>query len=179
MSTDDANPGNPGRAYLLVAGCFFFGGVSAWLGVMKHLAKLPHYLVAVCILSALLTIGLVGLLEREDERSDRQLKKQLGWVIYVYGAGIILAFVGLISLGMTSAKCGDIDSCGPSGGPFGIAPLAPLTVVQGHRSFQAGDARAAGATDGSHSLHTPPDSPRPHPTFAVVTGSPPDSTRLA
>lgn len=45
-----------GRAYLLIVGCFFFGGVSAWLGIMKHLAKLSqaqlHYLVAGCVLSA-------------------------------------------------------------------------------------------------------------------------------
>ena len=41
----------------------------------------------------------------------------------------------------------------------------------------AGDTPATGATERSHSLQTPPDSLRSRPTFAVVSGSPPDSPR--
>ena len=36
-----------------------------------------------------------------------------------------------------------------------------------------------GAKEGSHSLQAPPDSLRPHPTLAVVIGSPPDFSRPA
>ena len=130
-----------GRAYLLVAGCFFFGGVSAWLGIMNYLAKLPnHYRVAGCVLSALLTFGLAALLERENDRSGGLLKKQLDRAIIVRRFGIILACVGLISL-VWFKNCGDNgDNCPPTDGPFSITPLAPLTIVQGHRPFQAGDA---------------------------------------
>jgi hypothetical protein len=45
------------------------------------------------------------------------------------------------------------------------------------RVFQAADAPVGGAKQGSHSPQTSPDSLRAHPTFAVVTGSPPDSPR--
>jgi hypothetical protein len=84
-----------GRAYLLAAGCLVFGGISAWLAVKNHLARLPGYLFAVGVLSALLTYGMAALLLVEDRRSGGQLKKQLRWMILV---GVILAAVGGIGL---------------------------------------------------------------------------------
>jgi len=101
----------PGRAYLLGAGCFFFGVVSASLGVMRHLTKLPHPVVAVGVLSAL-TMGMAKLLEREDERSDKRLMKQHGWLAFLFWAGLALAFVGFF-IGYVDDFSLCHNNCGP------------------------------------------------------------------
>jgi hypothetical protein len=71
------------------------------------------------------------------------------------------------------------DSSGHSRALDARRPARPsvlTSAVMAPPIFQVGDTRAAGANEGSHSLQTPPDKLRPHLTFAVVNGSPPDST---
>jgi hypothetical protein len=92
-----------GRAYLLVAGCFITGGVSAFLAVLDFRRELPSSQTGWGIVLAFASWGLAYLLHPDDKR-QRELLTWVGMALMV--AGMILALVGFSGLASMSCNCG-------------------------------------------------------------------------